>query len=156
MLKLKPMTLKDARIYVERNHRHNRAPQGGLFAVGAECHSSLVGVVIVGRPVARGLDDGQTVEVTRLATCGARNACSILYGAACRAAAALGYQRIITYTLASEPGVSLRASGWEREAEVEARATWSTPSRLRVQSDLFGNEARPTGPKVRWCRKLRP
>ena len=51
-------------------------------------------------------------ELTRLCTNGAKNACSFLYGAAARAAAAMGYKRIITYTLESENGASLRASGW--------------------------------------------
>ena len=153
-LVLRPTSLKDARRFVGRIHRHNKAPQGGLFAVGVECGGALVGVAIVGRPVARGLDDGRTAEVTRVATDGAINACSLLYGAAARAAKALGYDRIITYTLVTEPGTSLRAAGWGRDGETPARATWSTASRHRHQTDLFGNAMRPTCAKVRWCRKL--
>lgn len=83
------MTLKAAARYVAEHHRHNRPPQGGLFAAGAMLGGQLVGVVIVGRPVARLLDDGQTAEVTRLCTNGQLNACSLLYGAAARAARAL-------------------------------------------------------------------
>lgn len=153
-LTLMPTTLKDARKFVGRIHRHNRPPQGGLFAVGVACDGALVGVAIVGRPIARRLDDGRTAEVTRVATDGTFNACSILYGAACRAARALGYERIITYTLATEPGTSLRASGWSKDADVASAETWSVPSRPRNQTDLFGNALRPIGAKIRWCRKL--
>ncbi len=153
-LTLKPTSIKAARMFVGREHRHNKPPLGGLFAVGVECDGALVGVAIVGRPIARRLDDGQTAEVTRLATTGEYNACSILYGAARRAAKALGYKRIITYTLATEPGTSLRASGWSWDADVKPAETWSVPSRPRNQTDLFGNEARPTGAKIRWCCNL--
>ena len=72
----------------------------------------LVGVAITGRPVSRYLDDGLTLEVNRLCTDGTRNACSFLYGAAARAAKAMGYQKIITYILDTEDGASLRAAGW--------------------------------------------
>jgi hypothetical protein len=88
-------------------------------------------VVIVGRPVARMRDDGLTAEVTRLCTDGTRNACSFLYGAAAKAAFALGYKRIGTYILASEPGTTLRAAGWRLIGEVKGRS-WTTPSRPRV------------------------
>ena len=75
-----------------------------------------MGVAIVGRPVSRYLDDGLTLEVNRLCSTGEKNVCSFLYGAAARAGKALGYQRIVTYTLDTEPGTSLRAlraAGWE-------------------------------------------
>jgi len=154
MLKLSPITLTAARKFVGRVHRHNAPPQGGLFAVAVECDGTLCGVAIIGRPIARRLDDGRTCEVTRLATTGERNACSILYGAAARAAKALGYRKIVTYTLESEPGSSLRAAGWQKTAKTPARGTWSVPSRPRYQRDLFGNDKRPTGPKIRWEREL--
>jgi tRNA A37 N6-isopentenylltransferase MiaA len=153
-LALTPLSLKDARRYVEQHHRHNRAPQGGLFAVEVKAASELAGVAIIGRPVARMLDDGATCEVTRLCTNGSRNCCSLLYGASARAARALGYRKIITYTLASEPGTSLKASGWKVEAEIKGQATWSRPSRDRVQTNLFGEVQRPPDDKVRWSKTL--
>ena len=107
-----PLTLAQANEFVEKHHRHHRRVQGHKFSIGCESCGELVGVVIAGRPVSRYLDDGFTLEVTRLCTNGAKNAYSFLYGAAARAAAAMGYKRIITYTLESENGASLRASGW--------------------------------------------
>ena len=95
-LALMPLTLREARAYVDQHHRHHRAPQGGLFAIGATNGNEVVGVAIVGKPVARMLNDGWTVEVTRLCTDGTRNACSLLYGACWRAARALGYRRLVT------------------------------------------------------------
>ena len=112
MLRLKPIYLRDANEYVRKYHRHHKPVAGHKFSIGCEAEGELVGVIIAGRPVSRYLDDGFTLEVTRLCTNGAKNACSFLYGAAARAAAAMGYQRIITYTLESENGASLRASGW--------------------------------------------
>lgn len=105
-LTLCPINLRDAMLFVARHHRHHRAPQGGLFAVACALTGSAepCGVAIVGRPVARNADDGWTAEVVRLATTGEGNACSFLYGASWRAARALGYRRLITYTLASEGG----------------------------------------------------
>jgi hypothetical protein len=153
-LSLVPCTISAAKHFVAKLHRHNKPPQGGLFAVGAACGGELVAVAIIGRPVARNLDDGKTCEVIRLCTDGSKNACSILYGAAARAAKALGWQRIVTYILASEPGTSLRAAGWMLEKEVPAEASWSRPSRPRMQTDLFGEEQRPACGKQRWARIL--
>ena len=112
MLRLRPISLRDANEYVRKYHRHHKPVAGHKFSIGCEADGELVGVIIAGRPVSRYLDDGFTLEVTRLCTNGAKNACSFLYGAAARAAAAMGYKRIITYTLESENGASLRASGW--------------------------------------------
>ena len=112
MLRLKPISLRDANEYVRKHHRHHKPVAGHKFSIGCEADGELVGVIIAGRPVSRYLDDGFTLEVTRLCTNGAKNACSFLYGAAARAAAAMGYKHIITYTLESENGASLRASGW--------------------------------------------
>lgn len=152
-MKVAPITLKAARKFVGELHRHNRPPQGGLFAVSVRDGERVAGVAIVGRPVARMLDDGRTVEITRTCTDGTKNANSMLYGAACRTAAAMGYERAITYTLAEEPGVSLRAAGFEVDAHVKAEDSWSRPSRARTQADLFGHK-RPQGAKVRWRRRL--
>lgn len=149
-LTLRPSSIQDARAFVGAHHRHNLPPRSGLFAVAVAVGEEVVGVGIASRPVARALQDGVTVEVVRCCTVGTPNAASMIYGALVRAAKALGYRRAITYTLASEPGTSLRAANWRRDAELPARAGWDAPSRTRVQTDLFGNARRPAGPKVRW------
>ena len=111
-LALCPITITEAKAFVAEHHRHHKAPQGGLFAVACQADGAIVGVAVVGRPSARLSADGYTAEVTRLCTTGQPNACSVLYSAAWRAARALGYRRLITYTLPEEGGASLRASGW--------------------------------------------
>lgn len=133
-LRIVPMMRDEANDFVRRHHRHAGIRQGYRFALGAAVGDELVGVAIVGRPVARGLQDGWTAEVLRLCTTGTRNACSFLYGACWRAARALGYTKLVTYTLASEAGASLRASGFRVVAEVKGRE-WTTPSRPRDPSD---------------------
>ena len=112
MIRLVPTTLREANAFVNAHHRHHKPTTGHKFSIGCEAEGRLVGVVIVGRPVSRYLDDGLTLEVNRLCTTGEKNVCSMLYAAAARAAKAMGYQRIITYTLDNEPGTSLRAAGW--------------------------------------------
>lgn len=131
MLTLTPVRLREARAFVGAHHRHHAPPPGGLWAHGVAANGVLVGVAIVGRPVARMWDDGQTVEVTRVATDGTRNACSALYAASWRAARAMGYTRLITYTQAGEDGASLRAAGWRVVAQRPSHAGWSRPSRPR-------------------------
>ena len=111
-LRLVPMSLREANVYVDAHHRHHKSVVGHKFSIGCEKDGQLAGVAIVGRPVSRYLDDGTTLEVTRLCSSGEKNVCSFLYGAAARAAKALGYRKIITYTLDTEPGISLRAAGW--------------------------------------------
>lgn len=123
--------LAEANAFVAQHHRHHQPVVGHLFSIGAALSNKIVGVVIVGRPVARLRDDGLTAEVTRLCTDGTRNACSFLYGAAARAAFALGFKKIGTYILATENGTSLCAAGWRQIAEIKGRS-WTTPSRPRV------------------------
>jgi hypothetical protein len=123
--------LAEANAFVRQFHRHHGGVRGHLFSIGAGCDGRICGVAIVGRPVARGRQDGVTAELTRLCTDGTANACSFLYGAAARAAFALGYKRIGTYILKSEGGVSLKAAGWRLIGEVRGRS-WSAPSRPRV------------------------
>lgn len=131
-LHLVPVSARTARECVTRWHRHNAAPAGDLFRVGAATEDgTLVAVGIAGRPVARVFDDGRTVEVTRVSSDGTRNATSMLYAALTRAAWALGYTRVITYTQGGESGASLRAAGWRVIAERPARKGWSVPSRPR-------------------------
>lgn len=137
-----PMTLKEASRFVTAHHRHHKAPVGGLFAVGLAEGEAVVGCAVVGRPVARMLADGWTCEITRLTTDGSRNACSMLYRAAWRAARAMGYRRLVTYTLPEEGGSSLRAAGFRLIGEAGG-GSWSRDSRPRV--DLH-----PTQPKFRW------
>lgn len=123
--------LDEANAFVAQHHRHHKPVVGHLFSIGAADGDKIVGVVIVGRPVARMRDDGETAEVTRLCTDGTRNACSFLYGASAKAAFALGYRRIGTYILASEPGTSLMGTGWKLIGE-RGGGSWSVPSRPRV------------------------
>jgi hypothetical protein len=126
-----PLDLAEANAFVAKVHRHHGPVVGHKFSLGAVKDDKVVGVAVVGRPVARMRDDGLTLEVTRLATDGTRNACSFLYGACARAASALGFKRIGTYILASEGGATLRASGWRLVGETPGRS-WSVPSRPRV------------------------
>lgn len=138
-----PLPLDEANTYVKQHHRHHVPVIGHKFSIGVADETGEVrGVAIVGRPVARGRDDGLTLEVTRLATDGCQNACSALYSAAWRAAKAMGYQRIGTYTLNTEPGTSLRAAGWHVIHEVKGRS-WSCDSRPRV-------DKHPTQGKLLW------
>lgn len=111
-LTLVPVTLRQANAFVAEHHRHHKPVIGHKFSIGCQKDGALVGVAIAGRPVSRYLDDGFTLEVTRLCTLGDRNACSMLYAAAARAAKAMGYHKIITYTLDTENGASIRAAGW--------------------------------------------
>jgi hypothetical protein len=137
-----PCTIGDATAFVRQHHRHRRRVTGALFAVAIAEGLEVRGVGIAGRPVARGLQDGWTVEIIRVCTDGARNACSMIYGALRRAAIALGYKRVITYTLATEPGASLKASGFRIVADVRGRS-WNCPTRPRVDRE-------PHQAKLRW------
>lgn len=131
-LRIVASTITRARAFVAEHHRHLGAPVSGLFAVGLACGDDLVGVAIVGRPVARALQVDGTAEITRLCTLGDRNACSMLLAACRRGSSALGYSKLITYTLASEPGTSLRAAGWVEVAKVKGRS-WHCASRPRAE-----------------------
>ena len=150
---IRPITLRAAGEFVRAVHRHHAPPQGGLFAAALYDGETLLGVAIAGRPVARALDDGLTIEVTRVAvTEGSRNACSQLYGAICRAAAALGYTRAITYTLASEVGSSCKAAGFVCEGEAGG-GRWKRSERDQVS--LFDiAPSYPIEEKRRWVRSL--
>lgn len=134
-LQLVPVDFDTACRFVAMWHRHHEPPKGHKFSIGVASDETLVGVVMVGRPVARVLDNGQTLEVTRSATDGTQNANSMLYAAAWRATKALGYHRLVTYTETGESGTSLRGAGWQVVAERPARPGWSVPSRPRDDSD---------------------
>lgn len=140
-----PCTLRAANAYVKEHHRHHKPPQGARFALAvADEDGTLRGVAMVGTPVARLLHDGWTAEVVRVATDGCPNACSALYGAAWRAEQALGYKKLITYTLKEEGGASLRGAGWTCIGEAGG-GTWNRRSRPRV-------DEHPLQVKLRWER----
>lgn len=141
-LTLCPLPLDEANAFVTQHHRHSNPVRGHKFSIGVLERDQVVGVAIVGRPVARGLDDGETLEALRVCTDGTRNACSFLYSAAWRATRALGYGKLVTYTLATEGGASLRAAGWRVVGEVSKRS-WDTPTRPRV-------DKHPLQERLRW------
>ena len=141
MMKAVPLELKEANAFVEKLHRHHPPVHRDKFRIGCEMHGELVGVVQLARPVARGLDDGKTIEVVRLCTTGAQNVCSFLYGKAARIAREMGYTRIVTYILDSEAGTSLKASGWRLDGITDAKS-WNTPSRPRTTKELICKKQR--------------
>ena len=144
-LTIVPVTRAEAFAYIERVHRHHKAPVSSILQLAVARGDEVVGVAIVGRPVARMSADGWTAEVTRVATNGTKNACSKLYGAAWRAARALGYRRLITFTLPEEGGVSLKASGWSCLGKAGG-GSWSRKNRPRV--DLH-----PLQVKMKWEKR---
>lgn len=129
-LTAKPISFQQAKEFISAFHRHHKPPVGWKFGIAAFRGSECVGVVCVSRPVARMLDDGETCEVTRLCSDGSKNVCSFLYSRARRAAFEMGYKRIITYILESEPGTSLKAAGWSY-VKAAGGGNWSRPSRKR-------------------------
>jgi len=131
MLVVVPVEFGEACDFIKRHHRHHRPPQGHKFSIAVAVNQTVVGVAVVGRPVARRLDDGWTLEVRRLCTDGTPNACSKLYGACWRVARELGYRELITYILETEKGTSLRASGWTCLGKAGGYS-WNVPSRPRV------------------------
>ena len=152
VLRLAPVAWARAREFVRHHHEHCRPPAGWRWGIGCFNGGTLVGVAMVGRPVARLINPAEVVEVNRLCLDRSlpdpirRNAASMLYGHAAREARRRGYHRIITYTLAAESGVSLTAAGWTRDGASRG-GTWSRPSRQRGDSG-------PTEPKIRWSRTL--
>ena len=145
-LKAIPLELKVANEYVAKLHRHHDPVYRDKFRFGASLDGKLVGVIQVGRPVSRNLDDGKTLEVVRLCTDGTKDVCSFLYSKAARIAKEMGYEKIITYILCSEQGTSLKASGWIEEATTRG-GHWSCPSRPRKTTA-------PTIPKKRYAKYL--
>lgn len=141
-MNLTPLSLKEANEYIVRTHRHHGPVAGYKFALAASVNDAICGVAIIGRPVSRHLDDGLTLEITRLATDGTRNCASFLYGAARRAVFALGYKRLVTYTLPEEGGASLRGAGWQCIGEAGG-GSWSRTCRPRV-------DTHPLQRKLRW------
>lgn len=142
---LVPLPLAEANAFVEQHHRHHKPVIGHKFSIGCSQGGEIVGVAIIGRPVARRLDDGATLEVNRCATDGTKNACSWLYGRAWKAAQALGYKRLVTYTLPEEGGASLNGAGWRcvgLKGKKDGKG-WSSKNRPRV-------DKHPLQMKLRW------
>ena len=146
-MKITPITLKKANEIVTQWHRHHKPSVGHKFSIALMQDEDYIGIAICGRPVARGSDDGLTLEVARLCTDGTPNACSKLYGARARVAKEMGYAKIQTYILQSEPGTSLKASGWIMEA-VTAGGQWKRTDGVINRTD------QPTEPKQRWVKFL--
>lgn len=137
--------LSEANQFVENLHRHHKPVVGHRFSIGVEHEGRLVGCVIVGRPVARQTDQKNVAEVTRLVTDGTPNACSFLYGQAARAAKELGFSAIQTFILPTEPGTSLKASGWIMVGQCKV-GSWHTRNRRKDQPEM---------PKIKWSKPLR-
>lgn len=128
-----PITLAEANEFVDQHHRHHKPVPGHKFSIAVEKDGEICGVVIVGRPVSRHRDNGWTLEVNRCCTNGTKNACSMLYSTAWRAAKALGYKRLITYILQEESGASLFASNWRLVGEAGG-GNWNCKARPRVDT----------------------
>ena len=141
-----PLELKQANAFVSKHHRHHPPVHRDKFRIGCTHDGKLVGIVQLARPVARMLDDGNTIEVVRLCTDGTENACSFLYAKAARIAKEMGYKRIITYISESEGGISLMAAGWNKESNVR-KQSWDRPSRPRATLSPMEN-------KQRWSKIL--
>lgn len=142
-----PITFKQASAFITEHHRHHPATVGCKYCIGLEQDGELIGVAVCGRPVSRHLDDGKTIEINRLCVLDAYpNACSKLYGACCRVAQQMGYDRAITYILASEDGASVRASNFVCEGEAGG-THWTGVRDTGVNT--------PKEKKQRYVRKLR-
>ena len=142
-----PATLKQANELVKKYHRHHKPVIGHRYSLLAIDGERICGAVIVGRPVARGCDPYNVFEVTRLVTDGTKNACSFLYAAAARVAKEMGAIKIQTYILVDEPGISLKAAGWEKDGIVRGREWKHTSGPRRIDQ--------PNCSKQRWIKKLR-
>ena len=146
MLKAIPMSQREAAAWIRERHRHLPKTNGDMWRVACtDGGGKIVGVITVGRPLARSYDYRKVCQVLRCCTDGTENACSFLYGRASRIAKEMGYEQIITYTLMDEPGTSLKASGWMFEGITRGKS-WDTKSRKRDTPNL--------GPKKRWVKNL--
>ena len=147
-MKVVNLSLADANAFVEQHHRHNKKVQGHKFSIGVVCDGALVGVAISGRPVARRLDDGVTLEVTRCCVLydAPKGACSFLYRRVWRIWAAMGGQRLITYTLETESGSSLKGAGFQ---EVARSPNWKEGTGWTTRGNRQWQPVHSVG-KVRW------
>jgi hypothetical protein len=157
---VKQISLKSANAFVMKHHRHHLKVQGHKYSISCvNVQGDILGIAICGRPLSRFLDDGNTIEITRLAVVSEkRNVCSFLYGASCRIAKELGYVRVITYSLKEESSISLKAAGFHCEEENAGGKTWKRNDGFRTDEiiDLFGTRKKyPNELKKRWIRYLR-
>lgn len=157
MMEVKPITLREANAYVEAFHRHHGPTVRHKWSLAAYKDGRLCGVAVVGRPTGRYLDDGHTLEVTRLCTDGTQNACSALYAACARRAKLEGYEKIVTFILQSEPGTSLKAAGWTLESAKAGKPKWNKQryADKPVQLSLFPKKEPPAEYKQRWAKALK-
>lgn len=156
-LEIKPITFKTASSYIEQYHRHNSKTVGCKFVVGCFEGERMCGVAVCGRPISRFYDDGLTIEINRVCTDGTPNACSMLYGASCRIAKAMGYKKAITYTLITENGASLKASNFICEGEaggVEWTGERNPKNKQYQQMSFVPIKEKPHVMKQRWVRYL--
>ena len=156
-----PIELKQAQAFINQRHRHHAAAVRDKFRIAAKYAGGgdIIGVAQVGRPLSRNLCDGYTLEVLRLCTNGDKDVCSFLYSRCARIAKEMGYRKIITYILESEPGTSLKASGWVCEDEHCGGATWENSTRAKqrpVQLSMIEQKQKyPVGvSKKRWVKEL--
>ena len=141
-LQIVPTNLREANAFVALHHRHHPPARGCIVCLAVADGDRVCGVAIVGRPVARALQDGWTAEINRCCTDGTPHAASKLYGAAWRVMQQLGYKRLLTYVLDTESGTSLNAAGWKCYGEAGG-GSWSRSGRPRV-------DVSPTQLKLRW------
>jgi len=156
-LEIRPISFKEASEYIERFHRHNGKTVGCKFTIGCFDGDKLVGVAVCGRPVSRHYDDGLTLEINRVCTDGTYNACSILYGASSRIAKDMGYKKVITYTLVTENGASLKASGFKCEGQtggIEWTGIRNPKNKEYQQISLFPQREKPHYMKQRWVKRF--
>jgi hypothetical protein len=151
-----PIFQKEANGFITSHHRHHIGVVGSIFQIGCRVGEELIGVAICGRPVGHKIDFTKVIEVNRLCVVdGHPNACSKLYSTCARIAKEMGYHKIITYTLESESGISLKAAGWFIENSKAGGKQWnSSGDRIRVNEDLFGNKKYPEKGKIRWAKQL--
>lgn len=143
-MKIVPITFRKASEFVNEHHRHNKASCGHKFSIGLEQDNKLIGIATAGRPVARALDNGRNIEITRVCVLeGHKNACSMLYGRMKRICQLMGFEKIFTYTLKTESGSSLKAIGARIVGEVIPKS-WNTKNRKRKEQEIYKQE------KFRW------
>lgn len=141
-MQIRPITLKKAKEFIAKHHRHNKPPTGWKFGVGVfdDNKNKLIGVATAGRPIARMLDNPTTLEINRTCTLGTKNANSKLYASLISAAKSLGYKKVITYTQADESGASLKAVNMKMVKKLQARSSWRESSKkLAHIRDKEGN-----------------
>ena len=133
-INIKPVSIKNANEFIKTYHRHHRptSRNSGRWALAAyDNENELIGVAIASNPVSATYMDGITLEVTRL--CVKENAqkgtASFLLSKCCRIRKEMGGSRIITYTLESESGSSLKGAGWNLVGHVKPHNRWIEKSK---------------------------